>query len=87
MEDYMNVPKGFMPCSVSGEYVEGCWEIAFAFGDEGDRTIKLRLGLKDIDQLSQVVAAGSRVLKHEQLVQGQERLLTKRRKRAIFHLG
>jgi hypothetical protein len=84
----MTTPKGFTPCSVTGEYVEGFWEMTFVYGDEGERSIKLRVGAKDIDKLFQVVGTGRRLLKYEDLVQAQERLQSKRRKPlppAVFH--
>ena len=86
----MRIPKGFTPCSVSGEYVEGFWEIAFACGDQGKRTIRLRVDVQDIDELMQVLKTGSGVLKYKELVKNQERLRTKQRRTfppAIFNYG
>jgi hypothetical protein len=75
----MNAPTGFNTCSVSGQCVDGLWEIAFAY-DQSPRTVKIRLTLDDIAQLMDVVSEGRRLLKYNQLVEAQERRLTIRRR-------
>ena len=77
----MSVPQGFTPCSVSGQYVDGFWEMAFVLHEQPERTIRLRVGAEDIDALLKVVSEGRDLLKYQNLVKGQESLLRKRRRR------
>jgi hypothetical protein len=76
----MNAPTGFKTCSVSGQCVDGLWEIAFAYENQGPRTVRVRLTLDDIAQLLDVVSEGRQLLKYNQLVEAQERRLTIRRR-------